>query len=102
MNNGRGFASDNNAGVHPEVLDALRAANRGHVVGYGDDPYTRSLERLFRRQFGAGAEVFPVFNGTAANVLCLKALTQSHQSVICSEPSHINVDECGAPEAWTG
>jgi threonine aldolase len=102
MNSGRSFASDNNAGVHPEVLHAIAAANRGHVVGYGDDPYTRSVERRFREQFGAGAEVFPVFNGTGANVLCLKALTKSHESVICSDLAHIQVDECGAPEAWTG
>ncbi|HLY74695.1 MAG TPA: low specificity L-threonine aldolase [Planctomycetota bacterium] len=102
MGSGRSFASDNNAGIHPEVLHAVAAANRGHVVGYGDDPYTRSAERSFREHFGAGAEVFPVFNGTGANVLCLKALAQSHQAVICSEASHIQVDECGAPEAWTG
>ncbi|HLY10094.1 MAG TPA: low specificity L-threonine aldolase [Planctomycetota bacterium] len=102
MSSGRSFASDNNAGVHPEVLHALATANRGHVVGYGDDPHTRSMELRFREHFGAGAAVFPVFNGTAANVLCLKALTQSHQAVICSEASHIQVDECGAPEAWTG
>ncbi len=102
MTSGRGFASDNNAGVHPEVLHALASANRGHVVGYGDDPYTRSAERLFRKHFGAGAEVFPVWNGTGANVLCLKALARSHQSVICSDLAHIQVDECGAPEAWTG
>jgi threonine aldolase len=102
MDGRRGFGSDNNAGIHPEALDAVLAANRGHAVGYGDDPYTRSMQRLFRRHFGAGAEVFPVFNGTGANVLCLKALTRSHQSVICSEASHLQVDECGAPEAWTG
>jgi threonine aldolase len=98
----RSFASDNNAGVHPEVLAALAAANHGHVVGYGDDDYTRATARRFREGFGAGAEVFPVFNGTGANVLCLKALAQPHQAVICTEPAHINVDECGAPEAWTG
>jgi threonine aldolase len=102
MTPGRSFASDNNAGVHPEVLHALAAANRGHVVGYGDDSYTRSAERSFREHFGPGAEVFPVFNGTGANVLCLKALAQSHHAVICAEASHIQVDECGAPEAWTG
>src|SRR5262245_1214667 len=102
MNGGRGFASDNNASVHPEVLDAIHAAYRGHAVGYGDDPQTRLLERLIRRQFGAGAEIFPVFNGTGANVLCLKALAKSHQSVICSEMSHLQVDECGAPEASIG
>lgn len=102
MNARRGFASDNNAGAHPEVLHAVAAANQGHAVGYGDDPWTRSLTRLVRLHFGAGAEVFPVFNGTAANVLGLRALTKSHQAVICSAMSHIQVDECGAPEAWTG
>jgi threonine aldolase len=102
MTPGRSFASDNNAGVHPEVLHAIASINRGHVVGYGDDPHTRSAARRFREHFGAGAEVFPVFNGTAANVLCLKALTKSHHAVICSDVSHIQVDECGAPEAWTG
>jgi threonine aldolase len=86
----------------PEVLHAISSINRGHVVGYGDDPYTRSAARRFREHFGAGTEIFPVFNGTAANVLCLKALTKSHHAVICSDVSHIQVDECGAPEAWTG
>jgi threonine aldolase len=98
----RSFASDNNAGVHPEVLRALAEVNVGHVVGYGDDPYTRAMERAFRKEFGAGAVVFPVFNGTGANVLSLKALARPHQSVICSEGAHIDVDECGAPESWTG
>jgi len=102
MTSGRGFASDNNAGVHPEVLHAIAGANRGHVVGYGDDRYTRAAARRFREHFGPGAEVFPVFNGTGANVLCLKALAASHQAVICSELAHIQVDECCAPEAWTG
>src|SRR5262249_26841453 len=98
----RSFASDNNAGVHPDVLSAVAAANRGHVVGYGDDPYTRSAERLFQKHFGSDAALFPVFNGTGANVLCLKALTQPYHAVICSEAAHVQVDECGAPEAWTG
>lgn len=102
MNPVRSFASDNNAGVHPEVLDAIADANRGHVVGYGDDDYTRAMERRVRSAFGAGAEIFPVFNGTGANVLCLKALAQPHQSVFCAGAAHIHVDECGAPEAWTG
>ncbi len=98
----RSFASDNNAGVHPEVFHALAQANRGHVVGYGDDPCTRALELAFRKEFGNGAVAFPVFNGTGANVLSLKALTKPHQAVICAEGAHIDVDECGAPEAWTG
>ena len=102
MTPSRSFASDNNAGIHPAVLRAIAAANAGHVVGYGDDARTRSAERAFRAEFGAGIEVFPVFNGTGANVLALKALTRSHHAVVCAEGAHIQVDECGAPEAWTG
>lgn len=98
----RSFASDNNAGVHPEVLNAIAAANSGHVVGYGDDPYTESAVRLFKKHFGEDVEVFFVFNGTAANCLSLKALTQSYHAVICAEAAHIYVDECGAPEKFTG
>ena len=99
---GRSFASDNNAGIHPEVLEAIAAANIGHVAGYGDDHWTRAAERAFLKHFGAGARVFPVFNGTGANVLALKTLVASHHAVICAEGAHIAVDECGAPEAWTG
>jgi threonine aldolase len=98
----RSFASDNNAGVHPEVLKAIAAANQGHVVGYGDDPYTASAVSEFKRRFGEDIEVFFVFNGTAANCLGLKALTKSYEAVICSESAHINNDECGAPEKFTG
>src|SRR4026208_1983615 len=102
MNPRRGLASGHNAGAPPAARHAHAGATRGQAVGYGDDPWTRSLTPLVRRHFGAGAEVFPVFNGTAANVLCLKALAKSHHAVICTEMSHIQVDECGAPEAWTG
>jgi threonine aldolase len=98
----RSFASDNNAGVHPAVLKALADANRGHVVGYGDDPFTDSAVAKFREHFGLDVEVFFVFNGTAANVLSLKALTQSYHAVICTEAAHIYTDECGAPERFTG
>lgn len=98
----RSFASDNNAGIHQEVVKAIAAANRGHVVGYGDDPYTQSAVRKFEKHFGDGIEVFFVFNGTAANCLSLKALTSSYDAVICGEAAHIYVDECGAPEKFTG
>jgi threonine aldolase len=98
----RSFASDNNAGVHPEVLKALTAVNQGHVVGYGDDSYTDSAVRLFKRHFGDDIAVFFVFNGTAANCLGLKALTNSYHAIICAEAAHIHVDECGAPEKFTG
>ena len=98
----RSFASDNNAGVHPKVLKAIAEANHGHAVGYGDDPYTESALRKFKQHFGSDMEVFIVFNGTAANCLSLKALTNSYHAVICGETAHIYTDECGAPEKFTG
>jgi threonine aldolase len=98
----RSFASDNNAVVHPEVLEAIRHANEGHAVGYGDDPHTESAVGKFREQFGADVEVFFVFNGTAANTLSLQALTRPFHAVLCPELSHIYTDECGAPERFTG
>jgi len=102
MKPARSFASDNNATVHPEILRAISAANRGHAVGYGDDSYTDSAVRRCKEHFGADTEVFFVFNGTAANCLSLKALTESHHAVICTEAAHIYTDECGAPERFTG
>jgi len=102
MKPARSFASDNNAGIHPKVLEAITAANRGHAVGYGDDPYTKAAVRLFKQQFGNDIEVFFVFNGTAANCLGLKALTEPYHAVICAEAAHIYTDECGAPEKFTG
>jgi threonine aldolase len=102
MKPARSFASDNNAGVHPQVLQAVGGANRGHAVGYGDDPYTASVVQKFKQRFGSDIEVFFVFNGTAANCLSLKALTNSYHAVICAEAAHIYTDECGAPEKFTG
>src|SRR5438270_10835996 len=102
MKPSRSFASDNNAGVHPEVLRALATVNEGHVVGYGDDPYTASAVREFKRHFGDDIAVFFVFNGTGANCLSLKALTNSYDAVICAEGAHIHVVEGGAPEKRTG
>jgi threonine aldolase len=98
----RSFASDNNAGVHPNVLQAIAAVNRGHVVGYGDDRYTEAAVRKFKQHFGSDIEVFIVFNGTAANCLSLKSVTESYHAVICAEAAHIYTDECGAPEKFTG
>src|SRR5216684_1367801 len=98
----RSFASDNNAGIHPDVLKAISAVNQGHVVGYGDDAYTQSAVKKFREHFGDDISVYFVFNGTAANVLSLKALTESYHAVICPEAAHIYTDECGAPEKFTG
>jgi threonine aldolase len=97
----RGFASDNNAGVHPCIMEALLKVNEGHVIAYGDDPYTEKASNELKKIFGEESEVFFVFTGTAANVLGLSTLTQSYHAVICPETAHINVDECGAPEKFT-
>jgi len=96
------FASDNYAGVHPEIMDALVKANVGHDGSYGNDAFTKEAISKFRQLFGASAEVHFVYNGTGANVLGLSALTSSFHSVICSEGAHINVDESTAPEKFLG
>ena len=98
----RSFASDNNAGVHPEVLEAIARANQGHVIAYGDDSFTRSAVAKFEEHFGSGIDVFFTFNGTGANVLGLQALTRPYHAVLCSDYAHIYSDECGAPEKHTG
>jgi threonine aldolase len=98
----RSFASDNNAGVHPEIIDAITRANYGHVVAYGDDPYTKSAIAKFEEHFGSGIQVFFTFNGTGANVLGLQALNRPYHAVLCSDYAHIYTDECGAPEKHTG
>jgi threonine aldolase len=98
----RGFASDNNSGIHPDILEAVRAANRGHFVAYGADPFTERAVGRFREVFGASAQVYFVFTGTGANVLSLKAACSSHESVLCSAVSHLYADECGAPEHFVG
>src|SRR4051794_29076168 len=98
----RSFASDNYAGVHPEILAALALANGGHQGAYGDDAYTENLQGIIREHFGAAAAAFPVFNGTGANVVALQAVTDRWGAVVCAESAHINVDECGAPERMGG
>ena len=98
----RSFASDNNAGIHPEVLEAIARANQGHVIAYGADPYTRSALAKFEEQFGPDIDVFFTFNGTGANVVGLQALTRPYHAVLCSDYAHIYMDECGAPEKHTG
>jgi threonine aldolase len=98
----RGFASDNSATVHPEVLAALARVNVGHVFGYGHDEYTKEIEGLVGSHFAPDARVFFVFNGSGANVLALRAACRPAEAVICCETAHMNVDECGAPEAIAG
>ncbi|MDR2562983.1 MAG: low specificity L-threonine aldolase [Prevotellaceae bacterium] len=98
----RGFASDNNAGVHPKIMAALAAANHGHSIAYGDDELSDEASKKFKTIFGADSESFFVLNGTGANVLSLSAVTYPYNAVICPESAHINTDECGAPERFAG
>lgn len=96
------FASDNTAGIAPEALAALAAANAGAAASYGEDEWTTRAKQLIRELFAADCEVFFVFNGTAANALALAQLCRSHQAVYCHEAAHVQTDECGAPEFFTG
>lgn len=96
------FASDNTAGVCPEALAALATANAGRVPSYGDDAHTAAAKKQFARIFETECEVFFVFNGTAANALVLAALCQRHHAILCHALSHVETDECGAPEFFTG
>jgi len=98
----KGFASDNNSGVHPDIIEALTTANREHAVGYGGDEITARTEKLFQDIFGPRAKVFFVYNGTGANVIALQTMTRPFNAVIAAQTAHINVDECGAPEKHTG
>jgi len=98
----KGFASDNNAGAHPDVLAAIAQANDGHATAYGHDPWTARAEELLRAHFGEQARSYLVFNGTAANVLCFRAMCRPWESVVCAAGAHVNVDEGGAPERIAG
>lgn len=95
------FASDNYAGICPEAWHAIEAANHGHVTAYGDDPWTEKASDAFRGLFERDCEVYFVFNGTAANSLALASLCQSYHGVICCDQSHVETDECGAPEFFS-
>ena len=96
------FASDNTAAICPESWAALTEANSDGAASYGDDKWTRRVIERVREIFETDCEVFIVFNGTAANALALAQLCRSYHSVICHERSHIETDECGAPEFFSG
>jgi threonine aldolase len=96
------FASDNTASICPEAWDALQEANVDEAPSYGEDRWTARVCDLVREIFETDCEVFLVFNGTAANALALAQLCQPFHSVICHEHAHIQTDECGAPEFFTG
>ena len=98
----RGFASDNYAGAHPEVLAAIAEANGGHQVSYGEDVYTARLSEVMRGHLGDQAEVFPVFNGTGANITALTSMLPRWGAVVASSTAHIHTDENGAPERIGG
>ncbi len=96
------FGSDNHSGVAPEIMEAIMRSNIDFQVAYGEDEITAEAEKIFKRDFGPETEVFFVFNGTGANILALKAMTNSYNSILCAVSAHINADECGAPEKLTG
>lgn len=98
----RSFASDNNSGVHPLVMEALNRANQDHAVGYGDDSWTEEAVCKIKEAFTPDCEPLFVFNGTGSNAVALQLCTRSYNSIICAETAHIYVDECGAPARMTG
>lgn len=98
----KGFGSDNHSGVHPEILKKIISANTDHEPSYGTDSYSQLAITEFKKLFGSSVDVHFVYNGTAANVLCLRAAIKNYESFLCSDVSHLNIDECGAPEFFSG
>ncbi|MBV8117539.1 MAG: threonine aldolase, partial [Candidatus Eremiobacteraeota bacterium] len=98
----RSFASDNNAPVAPEILDAIVGANAGDAVGYGDDPWTARALRRFRDHFGDATDVHLTFNGTGANVAALSSILRPWEAVLCPATAHLQTDECSALERFGG
>ncbi|MCO4783654.1 MAG: aminotransferase class I/II-fold pyridoxal phosphate-dependent enzyme [Candidatus Cloacimonetes bacterium] len=96
------FASDNNSGVSPEIFEAIKSVNVGHQIAYGDDDYSAKAKKTFQDFFESKVDVQFVFNGTGANIVSLQNMCHSFHGVLCSNLSHINVDECGAPEKIAG
>jgi threonine aldolase len=98
----KGFGSDNHAGVHAEIMGAIFKVNQGHQPSYGTDEVSLQCEKVFQKHFGPQTRIYFVYNGTSCNVLALSALMKSYEAVLCSDVSHIQVDECAAPEFFTG
>ena len=98
----RGFASDNNSGIHPDILKAIESANIDHSIGYGDDKWSNEAVDLFKKEFGDDTEVYFVLTGTGANILGIQSAVQSFNTIICAETAHIQTDECGSPEKFIG
>ncbi len=102
MNQLKSFASDNNSPVHSKVMRAIMEVNKGDAIAYGDDIHTLEAERRFREVFGKDTSVFFMLTGTGANVAALAHITRPYHSIICSDKSHLENDECAAPEKSTG
>lgn len=98
----KGFASDNYSGAHNKIIEAISKANIDHEGAYGNDKYTTRAVNIFKNIFGNDIDVYFVYSGTGANVLSLKTVTNTFNAIICSDVAHINVDETGAPEHYTG
>ncbi len=96
------FGSDNHSGIHLDIVKALIDANKGYNISYGGDKYTESAVKKFQKVFGSDIDVFFVYNGTAANIVGLKTVTNSFNSIICADTAHMNVHECCGPEKFTG
>lgn len=96
------FGSDNHSGVHPDIIKAIETINVGYSVAYGDDRFTSKAVEKVRQHFGKDVDVYFVGNGTAANILGIKSVTDSYNSVFCAETAHLNVHECCGPEKFTG
>lgn len=98
----RSFASDNNSGIHPYIMEALEKANSDHALGYGDDEWTNKAVEMIREAFTADCDAYFVFNGTGSNIMALQLITHPYNSILCTNMAHILVDECGAPVKATG
>ena len=98
----RSFASDNNSGVHPQVMEAIQQANHNHAFGYGDDVWTKEASAEIKKVFATTCDPLFVFNGTGSNAIALQIATRSYNSILCAETAHIYVDECGAPVKLSG
>lgn len=96
------FASDNAAGAHPKVIEALQAANVGAALPYGEDPWTAKATGRLRELFGGDAQVFFTYGGTGSNLVSLQCMLAPHEAIVCPASAHINTDECGAPERFIG
>lgn len=96
------FGSDNHSGIHPQILQAIQAANNGFSIAYGEDTLSEKVLRQIEDMLGGNCSAFFVMTGTGANILSLSSIVHSSDAILCPSTAHINVDECGAPEKFIG